>query len=70
MAKRGADLAEEVRRIDPNEPHVYPAIIIHAQLSGDLLASVQAARRRVELQPKSESALAYLGFARHYLIAL
>ena len=56
-------MAEEVRRIDPNEPHVYPAIIIHAQLSGDLPASVLAARRRVELEPKSESALAYLGFA-------
>ena len=63
MAKRAADMAEEVRRMDPNEPHVYPAIIIHAQLSGDLLASVQAARRRVELQPKSESALGYLGFS-------
>ena len=62
MAKKGADMAEEARRIDPNEPHVYPAIIIHAQLSGDPPTSVLAARRRVELEPKSESALGYLGF--------
>ena len=52
LAKQGADLAEEVRRVDPNNPLIYAALASHAYISDDIEGAERAARRRVELEPK------------------
>ena len=63
LAKQGAELAQAVKQADPNNPGVYLPIALFATFSGDLEGSVQAARRRVELQPRTPSAYNNLGAA-------
>ena len=46
LAKQAVDLAEEVRRVDANNPLIYATFAGHALISGDIEgASSQAARR-------------------------
>jgi len=53
LAKQAADLAEKAKRVEPNHPKVYQVIAISARISGDLSGSLLAAKRRVELEPRS-----------------
>jgi len=63
LATQGAELAQAVKQADPNNPDVYLPIGLFATFSGDLEGSVQAMRRRVELQPKNSGAHNNLGAA-------
>ena len=63
LARHGAELAQEVKRADPNNPDVYLPIAIYATFSGDLEGCVQATRQRVELQPKNAGAYNNLAVA-------
>ena len=63
LATQGAELAQAVKQADPNNPDVYLPIALFATFSGDLEGSVQATRRRVELQPKNSGAYNNLGVA-------
>ena len=63
LATQGAELAQEVKRADPNDPDVYLPIALFATFSGDLEGCVQATQRRVELQPKNSGAYNNLGVA-------
>ena len=61
LAKQGADLAEEVRRVDPNNPLVYATLAGHALICGDVEGAMRAGKRRVELEPKNSVANLNLG---------
>ncbi len=63
LAKQGAELAQAVKQADPSNPDVYLPIALFATFSGDLEGSVQATRRRIELQPKNSGAYNNLGVA-------
>ena len=56
LAKQGADLAQELIRADPTSGDLYLCITIFANLTGDHVGSVQASKRRVELDSKNASA--------------
>ena len=61
LAKQAVDLAEEVRRVDPNNPLIYATLAGHALISGDIEGAVRAGKRRVELEPKNSWAHYSLG---------
>ena len=61
LLKQSADLAQEVKQVDPNNPEVYLPIAILAGANGNLEGSVQAFKRRIELQPKNGIAYSSLG---------
>ena len=61
MLKKASDLAEEVKAFDPNNPMIFLPILIYAVQTNDLDAAIRAAKRRIELQPKSPSAHHALG---------
>lgn len=61
LSKQGADLAEEVRRVDPNNASAYSSLASYALISGDLEGAVRTATRRLELDPKNYFAYNSLG---------
>ena len=61
LAKQAADLAQDVREVDPQEPMVYGPIAAYATLTRDLRAALQANRRQLELQPKYSAAYSNVG---------
>ena len=66
LAKQGADLAEKAKQAEPNNPKVYQVQASFAMGSGDLGSALLAAKRRVELDPKSEGAHNSLGVILFY----
>ena len=63
LSKQGANLAESVRKTEPNNPTATGAISIHATTVGDLGGAIVAAKRYVELAPKSRAAYSTLGLS-------
>jgi TolB-like protein len=52
LAKKAFDLAQEVKAKEPNDPEIYLPIQLYFREIGDYDAAIQAAQRRIELQPK------------------
>ena len=61
LGKKAFDLAQEVKAIDPNNPNIYLPIYIYANATKDVDAATQAAKRRIELQPKASGGYNSLG---------
>ena len=61
LAKQGADLAENIRKTEPNNPGATKVIGLYAGLVGDLSGAVVAAKRFVELEPKKYGGYNNLG---------
>ena len=61
LGKKAFDLAQEVKAIDPNNPDIYLPIYIYANAIKNIDATTQAAKRRIELQPKASGGYNSLG---------
>ncbi len=64
MLKKAFDLAQEVKALDPNNPNILLPILIYADETNDFDTAIWAAKRRIELQPKSAGGYAALGLVK------
>jgi tetratricopeptide (TPR) repeat protein len=53
LLKKASDLAQDVKALDPNNPDIYGPIALYASETNDFDTAIRAAKRRIELQPKS-----------------
>jgi TolB-like protein/tetratricopeptide (TPR) repeat protein len=62
--KKASDLSQEVKAIDPNNADIYLPILIYAVATNDFDTAIRAAKRRIELQPKSSGGYDSLGLLK------
>lgn len=63
LAKQAGELAQKVRAVDPDNPAIYNTLVLVALLTGNLDSALQASKRGLELDPRSEIAYRFAGIA-------